>query len=367
MDNNDQESLVGEREGMVTARGTGDGLVIRLDGSVDPSDLREALAEFLASRRSFLGGNEVALEWVGTAPEQAMVDALSNFVQKDFQITVKESRFRDLRRAGESSLSDKTRSDTTELSSQASKKVGSSPIVSVRSLKSSFEKGQISSAESASTSSTLAKRSIQGKQATILSDTSDYKAGYRAPISTDLDGYDDSRGDRSKKVSLFDGIDVMNIPDEEADVPSRTYSGNYGGDASSPQRSKAFNPLIWDDPDARIVNMTLRSGQKVESDHSVIIRGDVNSGAEVIAGGDIIVLGTLRGIAHAGAFDDTGGGRTITALSLQPTQLRIGSLISRGKSEAGGNEGGQGIEIARIEGNIIAVEPYQVRGTSRRG
>ena len=101
MDNTDQESLVGEREAVVTARGTGDGLVIRLDGSVDPSDLRDALAEFLSSRRSFLGGNEVALEWIGMVPDQAMVDALSDFVRKDFQITVKESRFRDLRRAGE--------------------------------------------------------------------------------------------------------------------------------------------------------------------------------------------------------------------------------------------------------------------------
>ena len=251
----------------------------------------------------------------------------------------------------------------------------------MRSLKSSFESESAINADPANINPAninpaninpaLAKRTIGSKHAP-LGETSSYTSAYRAPTSVDLggynlDGYDEVRDERSKKVSLFDGIDVMNIPDDEAEVPSRTYSGNYGADSSNSQRPKAFNPLIWDDPDARIVNMTLRSGQKVESDHSVIIRGDVNSGAEVIAGGDIIVLGTLRGIAHAGAFDDTGGGRTITALSLQPTQLRIGSLISRGKSETGGNEGGQGIEIARIEGNIIAVEPYQVRGTNRRG
>ena len=77
-------------------------------------------------------------------------------------------------------------------------------------------------------------------------------------------------------------------------------------------------------------------------------------------------MGTLRGIAHAGAFDDTGGGRSIIALSLQPTQLRIGSLISRGKSDASTSDATLGIELARIEGNIIVVEPYQVRPGAKR-
>jgi septum site-determining protein MinC len=356
MENSDQESLAGEREGVVTARGTGDGLVIRLDGSVDPLALREALAEFLASRRSFLGGNEVALEWVGAVPEQAMIDALSEFVRKEFQITVKESRFRDLHRAGEAAK---------ESAFDGATRGAASPIVSVRSLRSSDK-------ISPSLGAVPGKQQLRNKKSSSLGgsalvDSSDEMAAYRAPNSDTLTDHTGGWGERSKKVSLFDGIDVMNIPDDEGDAVPRSYSGgDYTSDSSSSQRAKAFNPLLWDDPDARIVNMTLRSGQKVESDHSVIIRGDVNSGAEVIAGGDIIVLGTLRGIAHAGAFDDTGGGRSIVALSLQPTQLRIGSLISRGKSETGASEAGQGIEIARIEGNIIAVEPYQVRGANRR-
>ena len=120
--------------------------------------------------------------------------------------------------------------------------------------------------------------------------------------------------------------------------------------------------MLWDDPDARVVYGTLRSGQKVETEHSVVIFGDINSGAEVIAGGDIVILGTLRGIAHAGAYDESGGGRVIFSLNMQPTQLRIGLVISRGggsdKSDA---TRGASSEIARVDNNTIVVEPYQSR------
>jgi septum site-determining protein MinC len=117
--------------------------------------------------------------------------------------------------------------------------------------------------------------------------------------------------------------------------------------------------MLWDDPDARIIYGTLRSGQKVETEHSIVVFGDVNSGAEVIAGGDIVILGTLRGIAHAGAYDESGGGRVIFSLNLQPTQLRIGLVISRGGGE--GSSRGSGTEVARVENNMIVVEPYQSR------
>ena len=112
----------------------------------------------------------------------------------------------------------------------------------------------------------------------------------------------------------------------------------------------------WDEADGRVVFQTLRSGQKVETEHSLVICGDVNSGAEIIAGGDIIVLGTLRGVAHAGAYDETGGGRFIFSLDLRPTQLRIGSIISRGS-----NERSEVPEMARVEGDMIVVEPYRSR------
>lgn len=53
--------------------------------------------------------------------------------------------------------------------------------------------------------------------------------------------------------------------------------------------------------ETKIIQHSLRSGQKTEYPGSLVICGDVNAGAEVIAGGNIMVLGSLRGLAHAGA------------------------------------------------------------------
>ncbi len=87
--------------------------------------------------------------------------------------------------------------------------------------------------------------------------------------------------------------------------------------------------------DTILIRRTLRSGQRIKYHTNIVVIGDVNPGAEVIAGGDIIVLGKLRGVVHAGA-----GGREeaqVVALSLQPTQLRIASIISRPPDEGQGD------------------------------
>lgn len=70
---------------------------------------------------------------------------------------------------------------------------------------------------------------------------------------------------------------------------------------------------------------SLRSGQKIESEGSLIIIGDVNSGAEVIASDNIIVVGALRGLAHAGA---KGNKQAIIAAGLVDTvQIRIANIV----------------------------------------
>ncbi|MDR0271770.1 MAG: septum site-determining protein MinC [Clostridiales bacterium] len=70
----------------------------------------------------------------------------------------------------------------------------------------------------------------------------------------------------------------------------------------------------------------LRSGQRIKYNGSVVVMGDVNPGSEIVADGNVIVLGALKGMAHAGASgDDT---CFISALNLQPTQLRIAGTIS---------------------------------------
>lgn len=75
-----------------------------------------------------------------------------------------------------------------------------------------------------------------------------------------------------------------------------------------------------------LVNRTLRNGRTVHSDGHVVVLGDVNAGAVVVAAGDIIVWGHCRGVVHAGAGGDESA--VVCALHLAPTQLRIASYIT---------------------------------------
>lgn len=73
-------------------------------------------------------------------------------------------------------------------------------------------------------------------------------------------------------------------------------------------------------------NGGLRSGQSLKFNGSVVVLGDVNPGSEIVASGNVIVLGALKGMAHAGAGGDTSS--FVSALALQPTQLRIANIIT---------------------------------------
>jgi len=77
----------------------------------------------------------------------------------------------------------------------------------------------------------------------------------------------------------------------------------------------------------RIFHGTVRSGQVIEHEGDIVIVGDVNPGGLVLATGDIYVMGTLRGVAHAGCRGNQQA--IIAAVFFQPTQLRIHDVISR--------------------------------------
>ena len=70
---------------------------------------------------------------------------------------------------------------------------------------------------------------------------------------------------------------------------------------------------------------SLRSGQKIEFEGSLVILGDVNAGAEVLAGENIIVLGILRGMAHAGAQGNKEA--IIAAASIESPQIRVANIV----------------------------------------
>ncbi len=104
---------------------------------------------------------------------------------------------------------------------------------------------------------------------------------------------------------------------------------------------------------------TVRSGQRIAHAGHVIVCGDVNAGAEVIATGDVLIFGTLRGLAHAGS----GGNEAarIIATNLRPQQLRIAAKIARAPEEPKKGSGGAAQtprpEVARIENGEIGVFP----------
>ena len=75
----------------------------------------------------------------------------------------------------------------------------------------------------------------------------------------------------------------------------------------------------------------IRSGQRIEYEGSIVVLGDVNGGAEVIAGDNVVVLGVLRGLAHAGARGNKKA--VIAAASIDCKQIRIADIIKEMEDE----------------------------------
>jgi len=94
---------------------------------------------------------------------------------------------------------------------------------------------------------------------------------------------------------------------------------------SKPRPEEKRHDVIADDT-ALFINKTLRSGKRVEFPGHVVVMGDVNAGAEIIADGNVIVWGRVRGMIHAGAKGNRSA--TICALDLSATQLRIATEVS---------------------------------------
>jgi septum site-determining protein MinC len=97
---------------------------------------------------------------------------------------------------------------------------------------------------------------------------------------------------------------------------------------------------------------TVRSGQEIRHASHVVVLGDVNAGAEIVAGGSVIIWGRLRGTVHAGATGDAQA--LVCALELRPTLLRIADQLSRTPD----NHRPSGPEQASLEAGQIVVVPW---------
>ncbi|MCY6957795.1 septum site-determining protein MinC [Clostridium brassicae] len=137
------------------------------------------------------------------------------------------------------------------------------------------------------------------------------------------------------KSILFDEFMIKEcIFEDEKETKVKSFSGVYEG------RTKFYRK-------------TLRSGQIIRYSGNIVIIGDVNPGSEVYAGGNIIVLGNLRGNVHAG---NTGNTRAIiAAFRLQPEILQIANIVTRSPED---DEKTYYAEVARIKDDTIIVEPY---------
>ena len=103
-----------------------------------------------------------------------------------------------------------------------------------------------------------------------------------------------------------------------------------------------------------VVEKTLRGGQAIETEGSVIVFGNVNPGAQITAGGSVDVRGTCRGVIHAGAAGDTTA--FVIADHLMPTQIRIANYVARSPDEP---EDSGKAERAYVKDGRIVIEPIE--------
>lgn len=102
----------------------------------------------------------------------------------------------------------------------------------------------------------------------------------------------------------------------------------------------------------------VRSGQVIEVPGDLLLIGDVNPGGIVAAGGNIFIMGALRGVAHAGVNGNTES--IIAASVMAPTQLKISQYINRAPDYKDEDEERE-MECAYIDQNDqIVIDRLQV-------
>lgn len=166
--------------------------------------------------------------------------------------------------------------------------------------------------------------------------------------------------------SFFTGAKILDIQcesltTEEKEELKHLMSNQYQmrihmeEDADVLNESKVFEGIH--EGKTKFHHGTIRSGQKINYDGNLVILGDVNPGAEIIALGNIIVMGSLRGIAHAGSNGNKEA--RVAAIYLDPTQLRIADVITRAPD--GEYEKPLRPEQAYIKDNMVCIEPFVIK------
>ena len=143
------------------------------------------------------------------------------------------------------------------------------------------------------------------------------------------------------------------VPEEEDVSAEELLVPPEGAEEEEPPLNLRSGLTTLREGSAAFVRETVRNGQRVAFDGDIVVCGDVNFGAELVATGNIAVMGALRGKAHAGYAGDERA--VIAALSLQPTLLAIAKVVNLPPEE--GLEKAGYPEKARLLAGKIVIEP----------
>ncbi|MCE2929427.1 MAG: septum site-determining protein MinC [Candidatus Caenarcaniphilales bacterium] len=171
-----------------------------------------------------------------------------------------------------------------------------------------------------------------------------------------------------KKIRLklnMSNISLKNILNCEEEIqkqePSSPIPESFVETASSAQAKESAKEVIDTNylPETLYVESNLRSGQLIRYPGNVFVLGDVNPSAEIIAAGDIVIWGTLRGVAHAGSDGDQTA--KIIAMELKTGQVRIADKIATIKTESSKDKkkgDSRAPELVKIQNNEIILTRY---------
>ncbi len=168
------------------------------------------------------------------------------------------------------------------------------------------------------------------------------------------------------KGSQFSDIYSTNLSKEEKlyliEFLKEKYSVNFSAKEKSVEKKTSKEPkpdTAKADKPTKFIRNTLRSGTFIEYDGHIVVLGDVNPGAQLTATGNIIVMGILRGIAHAGSKGDETA--FVSALKLNPIQLRISSIIAIPPDDDTTASSNTPPQIAFVHDGYIVIENYPTK------
>jgi septum site-determining protein MinC len=145
---------------------------------------------------------------------------------------------------------------------------------------------------------------------------------------------------------------------------TRSAARRVGIEYKLPNRENTRPPLMsdrespgmpFDSAEALFVKRTLRSGQVIQHHAAVCLLGDVNHGAQIVAGGSVLVWGTVRGVIEAGS---TQPDACVCALQLTPSLLRIGDTVAQAPEKT---HRYSGPGMALVQKGVITIQPWSPR------